>query len=43
MRKDADFEVMDHIKVAVCDNEKVAAIVRKNETMIADRSCGLKL
>ncbi len=37
MRKDADFEVMDHIKVAVCDNEKVAAIVRKNETMIADK------
>ncbi len=28
---------MDHIKVAVCDNEKVAAIVRKNETMIADK------
>ena len=37
MRKDADFEVMDHIKVAICDNEKVAAIVRKNEAVIADK------
>ena len=28
MRKDADFEVMDHIKVSICDNDKVADIVR---------------
>ena len=37
MRKDADFEVMDHIKVAVCENEKIAGIVRKNEEMIAGK------
>ncbi|MCM1174964.1 MAG: isoleucine--tRNA ligase [Blautia sp.] len=37
MRKDAGFEVMDHIRVAICDNGKVAAIVKKNETMIAGK------
>ncbi|MDD6811064.1 MAG: isoleucine--tRNA ligase [Lachnospiraceae bacterium] len=37
MRKDAGFEVMDHIKVSVNDNDKVAAIVKKNESMIAGK------
>ncbi|MCM1144962.1 MAG: isoleucine--tRNA ligase, partial [Lachnoclostridium sp.] len=37
MRKDADFEVMDHIKVSVCENAKLAEIVRKNQTLIADK------
>ena len=37
MRKDAGFEVMDHIRAAICGNEKVAGIVRKNEGMIAGK------
>ncbi|MCM1037722.1 MAG: isoleucine--tRNA ligase [Ruminococcus sp.] len=37
MRKDAGFEVMDHIRVAICENEKIAAIVHKNEAMIAGK------
>ena len=37
MRKEADFEVMDHIKVAVNGNDKVAAIVKKNEAAIATK------
>ena len=37
MRKDADFEVMDHIKVSVLDNEKLADIVKKNESAIATK------
>ena len=37
MRKDAGFEVVDHIKVAVSGNEKIAAIVKKNETAIATK------
>ncbi len=37
MRKDAGFEVMDHIRAAICGNEKVAGIVRKNEEMIAGK------
>ena len=35
MRKDADFEVMDHIKVSIEQNEKIAAIVEKNKEAIA--------
>ena len=35
MRKDADFEVMDHIKVSVLGNDKLAEIVKKNEESIA--------
>src|SRR5699024_8341792 len=31
MRKEADFEVMDHIRTSVANNEKVAQIVQKNE------------
>ncbi len=37
MRKDAGFEVMDHIKVSICDNDKVFAIVQKNQEMIAGK------
>ncbi len=37
MRKDADFEVMDHIKVSVLGNEKLADIVKRNETAIATK------
>ena len=37
MRKDADFEVMDHIKVSVLGNEKLADIVKKNEDAIATK------
>ena len=34
MRKDAGFEVMDHIRVSMQDNEKIAGIVQKNEEQI---------
>ena len=37
MRKDADFEVMDHIKVSFVGNDKVAGIAAKNEQMIAGK------
>ena len=28
---------MDHIKVSICENEKIAGIVKKNEAMIAGK------
>ncbi|MDR2888573.1 MAG: isoleucine--tRNA ligase [Lachnospiraceae bacterium] len=37
MRKDADFEVMDHIRVQVGDNEKIAGIIDRNEATIAEK------
>lgn len=37
MRKDAGFEVMDHIRVYSDGNEKIAAIMEKNQTAIADK------
>ncbi len=37
MRKDAGFEVMDHIKVAINENEKVAKIVEDNREAIAEK------
>ena len=37
MRKDADFEVMDHIKVSVNDNDKVARIVQRNAEAISGK------
>jgi len=37
MRKDADFEVMDHIKVSILGNDKLADIVKKNESAIATK------
>ena len=30
MRKDADFEVMDHIRVSQSGNEKIKAIMERN-------------
>lgn len=37
MRKEADFEVMDHIRVSVNGNEKLAQIARRNREAIADK------
>ena len=37
MRKDAGFEVMDHIKVSINGNEKVAGIVQKNAEAISGK------
>ncbi len=37
MRKDADFEVMDHIKVSIDGNQKIADIVKANENAIAEK------
>ncbi len=37
MRKDADFEVMDHIRVSLNGNDKVAQIAARNESMIAGK------
>ena len=37
MRKDAGFEVMDHIKVSFSGNDKIADIVVKNQDMIAGK------
>jgi len=37
MRKDAGFEVMDHIKVSINGNEKLAEIVNKNQAAISEK------
>ncbi len=37
MRKEFDFEVMDHIKVAICQNAKIAEVVMKNKIAIAGK------
>ena len=37
MRKDADFEVMDHITVYISGNEKIADIVKKNADAIGEK------
>jgi len=37
MRKEADYEVMDHIEVTVDKNAKIAEIISKNEEMIAGK------
>ncbi len=37
MRKDADFEVMDHIKVSINGNDKLAAITSRNQEAIAGK------
>jgi len=34
MRKDAGFEVMDHIRLGVKDNEKIARVIKDNEETI---------
>ena len=38
MRKDSDFEVMDHIKVSCECNDKIAEIISKNEATIKDET-----
>ncbi len=37
MRKDAGFEVMDHIRVSLCGNDKVSSIVQRNQDAIAGK------
>ncbi|MDE7014749.1 MAG: isoleucine--tRNA ligase, partial [Kineothrix sp.] len=37
MRKEAGYEVMDHIQVLIGKNDKIASIVRKNEGIIAGK------
>ncbi len=37
MRKDTGFEVMDHIKVSICNNDKIASVVEKNKGAIASK------
>lgn len=37
MRKDSGFEVMDHIRVYISGNERIAGIVRNNETAIGGK------
>jgi isoleucyl-tRNA synthetase len=37
MRKETDFEVMDHINVSLCGNEKVSKIVAKNKETVAGK------
>ena len=37
MRKDADFEVMDHIKVSISGNQKLSDIVMANEKPISEK------
>ena len=37
MRKDSDFEVTDHIRVGISGNDKLAEIVKKNQSMIAEK------
>ena len=37
MRKDADFEVMDHIKVSINKNQKIADIVSANKAAISEK------
>lgn len=37
MRKDADFEVMDHIRLSTAGNERIANIVEKNKDSISTK------
>ena len=37
MRKDADFEVMDHIRVSINGNEKLSVVADKNKDAIAGK------
>ena len=43
MRKDAGFEVMDHICVSMQDNEKIADIVEKTKSRLSQRCLRMKL
>ena len=35
-RKDSGFEVMDHIKIGIANNDKLAQIIKKNETEVCE-------
>lgn len=37
MRRDSDFEVMDHIRVAICGNDHIADIVDRNKDAISTK------
>ncbi|MBR6451071.1 MAG: isoleucine--tRNA ligase [Lachnospiraceae bacterium] len=37
MRKEADFEVMDHIRVSINGNDRLFAIAQKNDRMISEK------
>jgi isoleucyl-tRNA synthetase len=37
MRKDSDFEVMDHINVYISGNDKIASVVKKNADAIGEK------
>lgn len=37
MRKDADFEVMDHIKISFSGNDKIATVVNNNAKAISEK------
>jgi len=37
MRKEADFEVMDHIDIYVNDNDKIVAIINRNSVAIKEK------
>ncbi|MDE6916718.1 MAG: class I tRNA ligase family protein, partial [Lachnospiraceae bacterium] len=37
MRKDSGFEVMDHIRVYISGNERIAGVVQKNEKAIGEK------
>ena len=37
MRKEAGYEVMDHIQVLLGENDRIASIARKNEEIIAGK------
>ena len=43
MRKEAGFEVMDHIKVAVKGNDKIAAVVNKNSAAISAKVLAVEI
>ena len=37
MRKDSGFEVMDHIRIGISGNDKIAAIVEKNKALMTEK------
>ena len=43
MRKEADFEVMDRIRVAVTGNERLSRIIEKNKEAISEKVLATEL
>ena len=43
MRKDSGFEVMDNIKIAFSDNEKVSEVVKRNAEEIKSETLGVEI